>query len=350
MAKIFDRPDSEIGKGIIRINEDKWFAIEQNLLLKLANTDYGKDLLCIPKEYKNIFKIGKNHIFHNPRMEKGKLHYDWDFRVGAKWANVIRYRWSAFQEAALYFQERNTMAPVVLAGNAYAYAFGGPYYPDPDPETTTVDGYVARASAGDETWANNRTGAGDLNSSTATGGQSVNMRCGGGANTWDQRIRSIYLFDTSAIPDGDTISVATLSIYGTATDNDAHDQNATIVIATPGSNTTLANSDYNIANWTMTQQNSSDIDYGAWNTAGYNDFGLSATGIGNILKTGVSKFGMTSSGDRTNTEPTFSAGTDSGVNGRYADQADTTSDPKLTGTSAVIASGSIPTSLLLNVG
>src|SRR3989338_2002925 len=101
--KIFDRNDSEIGR-VIRVNEDLWFQDQQALLLQLANTDYGKDLLCIPKGYNNIFKFGKNHIFYSPRMENGVLKYDWDFRVGAKWANVIRCRWEEFQGAALFFQ------------------------------------------------------------------------------------------------------------------------------------------------------------------------------------------------------------------------------------------------------
>ena len=99
--KIFDRPDEAIGR-IVRVNENQWFKDQKGILLQLANTDYGRDLLCIPKSYGKIFKIGKNHIFHSPRMENGVLKYDWDFRVGAKWANVIRYRWEEILGALMW--------------------------------------------------------------------------------------------------------------------------------------------------------------------------------------------------------------------------------------------------------
>ena len=68
MAKFYDRTDKELGQQVIRVPEDIWFEDQQFILLQLANTDYGKDLLCIPREYKNIFKIGKNHILHNRRF------------------------------------------------------------------------------------------------------------------------------------------------------------------------------------------------------------------------------------------------------------------------------------------
>ena len=53
MPKIFD--NKEIQER--RLNEDKWFFINQPLLLWLANTDYGRDLLCIPKQYNEIIDI-----------------------------------------------------------------------------------------------------------------------------------------------------------------------------------------------------------------------------------------------------------------------------------------------------
>src|SRR3990167_10969842 len=138
MAKIFDRHDSELGR-IIRVNEDKWFKDQQGVLLQLANTDYGRDLLCIPKDYGNIFKIGKNHIFHSPRMENGQFVKDWDFRVGAKWANVIRYRWEEILGALMWQNANRFILPAVRSKMLLTAAFGGPYYPDADPETTSVD-------------------------------------------------------------------------------------------------------------------------------------------------------------------------------------------------------------------
>src|SRR3990167_5567533 len=209
MPKIFYRPDIE---NVIKVKEDKWFRDQRLLLLQLANTDYGKDLLCGPKNYKNIFKFGKNHIFYNPRMEDVVYKYDWDFRVGAKWANVIRKRWEEFQGAALFFQSQNSMKPVVLVGTR-AWAFGGPYFPDPDPETTSSDGQISHGTG--TTWALARDAADgtSTNSVAATGFVAYTEVSG-----IDYFLnRGFFLFDTSAIPDTDIISAATFSLAGTGT-------------------------------------------------------------------------------------------------------------------------------------
>src|SRR3990167_5462775 len=141
MPKIFDRHDSEIGR-IVRVNEDRWFKDQQGVLLQLANTDYGRDLLCIPKGYGKIFKIGKNHISHSPRMVDGVLHYDWDFRIGAKWANVIRFRWEEILGALMWQDANRFILPAVRSKMMMTAAFGGAYFPDPSVEVTSVDGSV----------------------------------------------------------------------------------------------------------------------------------------------------------------------------------------------------------------
>ena len=341
MPKIFDRTDEQLGQKVIRINEDFWFEIQQNLLLQIANTNEGRDLLCIPKSYGKIFKIGKNHVFHSPRMEGKEFKYDWDFRIGAKWANVIRYRWAEFQNMARYFQSPAHMKPVVLVGTR-TWAFGGPYYPDPDPETTSVDGTSATQSA---VWATARAAlVGSLGGEDTGVDSNVLVRTPAADLATDYFIgRGFILFDTSAIGDTDTIATTTLSLFGTSTVNNNNTTNVDIVSSTPASNTAIVNLDFDQVGSTVF----ADKALSAWSTSAYNDFTLDANGIANISKTGVSKFGTRNSRDTDDVAPTGA----NNVVHIMADTAGTSTDPKLTGTVAGAATASIATtSLLMGVG
>ena len=338
MPKIFYRADLE---NVIKVKEDKWFKDQQLLLLQMVNTEYGKDLLCIPKSYKNIFKFGKNHVFYNPRMEGGVYKYDWDFRIGAKWANVIRKRWEEFQGAALFFQSQNSMKPVVLTGSRM-WAFGGPYYPDPDVEVTSVDGTV---NGSDVTWATVRDATSGDDGAEDTGVDTNQIlrapQASLSAGVY-YIARSFVLFDTAAIPDTDTISAATLSLFGTSTVGDADTTNVDIVSSTPASNTALVAGDFDQIGSTVF----ADKALSAWSTSAYNDFVLATPDDGKVSKTGVSKFATRNSRDTDNSAPT---GANTIVH-ICADTAGTTQDPKLSGTSAAPATASNITALLMRVG
>lgn len=343
--KIFDRPDSEIGR-ITRVNEDKWFEMMRPQLLALVNTDYGKDLLCIDKSYKNIFKIGANHVFFNPRERDGIFEKDWEFATSSNWGNLVRSRWEEIL-GALMWQEANkyilpSVRQVVLVNNA----FGGPYYPnlDTDGGKTSCDGQTFEGT--DAAWATLRGAAGD---SADDSSQAVELGLYSSAttNVWDSLSRNPILFDTSAIPDADTISAATVGVRFNAK-ADVFSQSISIVVCAPASNIDLVAGDY--ATFTMTQQNTTDITITALSTTLYNDFGLSATGIASISKTGVTKFGVVLSGDRTNTEPTWSISTAATANMLCAEIAGGTDKPRLTGTSTgSVAKGKAGVSLLLGV-
>src|SRR3990167_7926682 len=217
-GKFWDNEDHEIGSNFKRIDEDRWFVQQQKMLLWMANTSYGRELLCIPKEYEQIIEISKRHVTSYLGSEKiGKDSYlIWkksDFRVGAKWANVIRYRWKEFQEYAQEYYIRNDkvfsrlpiMYPVVPYG-MYAYTTST-FYPDPNVESTSVDGWTRNGTAG-QTWADKQSGAGSAANDVNAGGDAFNLTTGSPDGNWDELQRAIYLFDSSAIPDTDTISAA----------------------------------------------------------------------------------------------------------------------------------------------
>ena len=190
-------------------------------------------------------------------------------------------------------------------------------YPDANVETTTVDGWIRNTNA---SWATCRSGAtGDLSDSSS--GTSILVKAATGyVISW-----SIFLFDTSSLTSGATINSATLSIAGSGTDFGENADVGTIHIisSSPASNTNIVDGDFDQRGTT----NFGSIAVASFVTTvnTYNDFTLNASGLANISKTSISKFGATHSNDLNNSTPTGA----NAVQSLFADTAGTTSDPKL---------------------
>ena len=199
------------------------------------------------------------------------------------------------------------------------------FYPNADTESTSVDGFVQYGTA-QVVWSTVHDAAGNGSSDVSPGDELATVQSGAQTNKYVKIVRSIFLFDTSSLPDADTISATALSIYGFGK-QDALGWASTynVYTSTPASNTALANSDY--AQIGTTTQATAKA-YANW-VNGYNDFTLNATGIGNVSKTGVSKFGLRGSHDAANSPGTWSANKESWVKGYFADQTGTTYDPML---------------------
>jgi hypothetical protein len=194
----------------------------------------------------------------------------------------------------------------------------------------TVDGYLQGTGDYNGTaWGTLVAAAGTSADYAGTDLFCAAMYSGAVSDWWFIR-RAIFLFDTSAIPDAATISGAVVSLYGQQkSDGQGRAPNVDIYTSTPASNTTLAAGDY--AQIGSTSQTGSPITYANWSTAGYNDFTFNATGISNISKTGVSKFGARNANyDVANSAPTWGAASSiSHLNAWPASTAGTTKDPKL---------------------
>ena len=80
-------------------NRGSWFHSYQELLVRLANTDYGRDLLCIDKYPYPVISMRKNMVQFDMSRDLGPGYILSDVRIGAKWGNVIRYRWLAVKKA-----------------------------------------------------------------------------------------------------------------------------------------------------------------------------------------------------------------------------------------------------------
>lgn len=163
------------------------------------------------------------------------------------------------------------------------------FYPDPDPEVASVDGQTLEEDWGGLTWAAIRAAPGfsanDLNPFMSF----VAFRAAFAAN-WAQLVRSIFLFDTSPLPDSSIITNAIFSLYGV----DKLDElgalpDINVYSSNPASDIALVAADYaTLGNVAFCD---TPISYAAW-AVGYNDFILNAAGIAAISKTDRTKMGV----------------------------------------------------------
>ncbi len=209
------------------------------------------------------------------------------------------------------------------------------FYPDADPESTSCDGGVDYLNEPSYATAHGSSAGTAASSSDIMLGDSVGglfgPTCGKGFSGW-RICRSFVLFDTSSIPDSDTIDSATLNIYVAWKENRLNTGNDYIVAvqSSPASNTNIVLDDYDQCGAVDNPiQGSNQIDISAITESAYNALTLNSTGLGWISKTGITKFGLREGDELTSTEPPFGIDQRNGVNPYSADQAGTTQDPKL---------------------
>ena len=144
-------------------------------------------------------------------------------------------------------------------------------------------------------------------------------------------IRAYFVFNTSALPDTDSISSATYSLKGSLVSNPTVHGNPSVVVTpvTTVGDTTGNVTDHDIDNF-GSRASDGDILYSDWAVGSYNDFALNATGIAAISKTGYTKFGVLSDKERDVTDPGKDTAT--GYVSAYMSEdggSGTTNDPKL---------------------
>lgn len=177
------------------------------------------------------------------------------------------------------------------------------FYPDGHPESTSVDGIVTIEIGAGADWSVIR--------ATSTGGSATDggstfaivIQCDAAENKWDLFRRGFFLFDTSALGAGATISSATFGLVITAKTDDFSDS-ISMVTTTPASNTELVVGDFNQIG---TTKQATDLTLAGLtaDSATFNSFTLNSTGLGNISLTGISKFGVRMTSDNDDSEPTY---------------------------------------------
>ena len=219
------------------------------------------------------------------------------------------------------------------------------FYPDANAESTSVDGQAQENTVNDFA-----TIRGDVGDSVAGGDAAPEVIATVATHPSADYItmtRGALLFDTSALPDNAIINNATLGIAGDGNKRDqfAEPGNITLVTSAPASNTAIVAGDYDSFGTTRQAPDiliSSFVDDGTT----YNDFVLNAIGIGNINKTGISKFGIRIGFDTYNNEPTFATDIRARVQARSADAGGTSTGPKL----VVTYTTGLPPTLKISVG
>ncbi len=195
------------------------------------------------------------------------------------------------------------------------------YYPDANPETTSVDGYLQNGSD-EQTWATIHDGAGSYSDASVAENYLVTIYCSDVSATWYYINRSVFLFDTSALPDTASISAAILSLYGSGVvdTSSGWTKNINIYSSNPASNVALSDSDFSYTRFGTTVF-ATAIPFSNWSITGYNDFTLNTSGIVAISTIGVSKFGLRDANyDAANTNPGASQGYHYKVKGYFSEQ------------------------------
>lgn len=215
------------------------------------------------------------------------------------------------------------------------------FFPDPNAETTSVDGDVYRTVAL-ESWDTTHDATNGTAAEPSANPWSVQSYFDGVATY--EIDRGFLLFDTSAIPDTDVISAATVQLYITTlldTDNDAQSYFTIVGNTSPASNTDLVVGDFDqcgaIDNPTKM---SDDVDATGISTSAYNTWTMNATGLANISQTGITKWGVRSGNDIEDIAVVGNVRTTILV--RSAEQTGTTNDPVLTVTHAAPAAETAP--------
>ncbi len=207
------------------------------------------------------------------------------------------------------------------------------FFPDPDPESTSVDGSIGLPNV--STWSGIR----DATTATASAdGITLSIHSENETTNKFSVHRAFLLFDTSSIPDGDTIDSATTTVTKN-TGISENPQTSGLIQTSPASDTTLVNNDFdNLTLNSPSEATDSRVDMNVADDTDIN-YVMNATGLGFINATGITKLGIRFTGDIDDVLPPNN--TRRFIQVHSVEIAGTNNDPKLvvTHTSAHLQGG-----------
>ena len=311
----------------IKVFDQNWFKKHNNTLCWFANAPVIKYwfrwLLRIHNDIKwsdIINQITPNSFTYNAKLKEDRIELTTDFRTHEKFGKRLYYGLKPLWYILHFWDWATYMQPKLNVGFDTLTVYPGSEGTD-DP----VDGDVGRISV-NETFSTIRAGAGNTYGTTSTSYVCASVKTSATENQFEQIRRSIFCYKTSALTSGASISSAVLSLYG-VTANSIEGSSIEICASTPASTTALENADYG----QLGSTSFSSIAYASLTITGYNDFTLNASGISNISKTGISKFGGRTGWDLNNdtTGLSWVSSTFYQFNCYYSNNTGTTNDPKL---------------------
>lgn len=299
--------------------DNKWFQKHQSALLYLCNS------VLTRRWFRWVLRIRKGDLaYRGPIAYLAPNHYTIisnrelksEFRAHPKYAKRLYHSFKPLWWA-LHFWDW-LVADRLIPEWSYGLATLTVYPESGNPASNVCDGDIGcldstYSTAHDAATGTNLDGAGTVNSILVRNGL---------ISTTYHVFRALTFFDTSALTSSATISAAVLSLYANDKDDSANADSVSIVTSSIVSNTAYALADFDLFG---TTKQASDILISGITLSAYNDWTLNGTGIGNISLTGVTKFGLRTAQDISNTTPTLR-------NDAYFNSADTggtTTDPKL---------------------
>lgn len=302
----------------------EWFLKHQKLLLGFANTFIGRLVFG--------FYLNQSHPKHIVRITPNSVHWQEGRKINAEFLTDNQYAlrlqkvlyplWKLFHIWDMAWYPNFNLGFDTLTAN-----------PDVHPETTSVDGSIDRDGV-NENLATIRAGSGTGVSTSAGSDQLACLTChGGDTNNFQTLTRSIFLFDTSSLTSAATISTATTSFYISSI-NDNLVCKVRLVTSNPTTNTDIVTNDFTTLGTTA---QSVDVAIATMTTSAYNDWTLNATGLGNISKTSITKFGTVLDRDADANSPTWGASQYSLAAANFADAG--SNKPKLVVTYTLPSTG-----------
>lgn len=300
------------GSGVINPHVTRFFSLDGSVT----------DVFHI----KPVYYEAKDYTWR-PMNEVSVYHGNRNIVLKMGWGKMMSQRYFQWltKRQRLFPGKELSVEGLVLQPAYYEYATVSTFYPDPNAETTTVDG---------DTFVDEITNSGVWNTVRDKTSADYAVPSDTQFNVFRTEYlgsryaigRTIYLFDTSSIGDSDTISSATFSIYLNASGGDTTQAcSMNIVTSNPASNTDVVTADYQRTT-KMGDTRLCDTDLANTTSKGaYKDFTLNSTGLGVISKTSVTKLGQRTSRDLDSSAPTARTYWPS----PSADTSGTTTDPKL---------------------
>lgn len=282
----------------LQLKNKALFKQHQKLLLQIINSEEGKELLGI-KDNGYIVKVTPNSWhFLRDFDKKGRAILGGHFFCYEKAAKFLL----PILEKIEILQQSKYRTDNILDAAKFYTGYRGSKYPQIFLTTETYysgvgDGRVNITGQG--SWSAAR----DASNGTSAIANSPYTICQPQADGGWRVDRAFFPFDTSAIPDGVSITSATCNIMTADTANHHVDTTIHLVTTTQASNTALVTEDFDQMG---AVDQASAINTSAMTVNTYNSWSLNATGIGNISLTGYTKLGLRTGHDVSNTACTNS--------------------------------------------